>query len=110
MGDNKRKFFLDLECVSYGYPYKASKYTKNLGVLEKYKGKTYTEKEINRIIAELMIKVPYVENAIDVELSVMYRENNYVGYYQILSFRNFEYKNQERNDSTIKFLYDEEKL
>lgn len=102
----EKRYYLDLEHAKYCYPYKTPKGIMSLGVLEKYKDKRYTKKEINRIIAELMIKVPYIENSMSVEFSVMYKDDkNRISYYRILHFRNIDFEKQERTDDEVKFLY-----
>lgn len=107
----EKRYYFDLENAWYCYPYKVSNCIKNLGVLEKYRDKRYTQKEINRIIAELMIKVPYIENSMDIEFSAMYKDDkNCISYYHQLCFRNIDFKNQEKADKEVKFLYPNEIL
>lgn len=101
-------FYLDLDYVTYCYPYKVSKVTRNLGVLNKYIGKEYTEKEINKIVAEFMVKKPYVNNSMDLNINVMYRKDSTIGYYHTLSFRNLDFDTQIRTNDEIKFLYPSE--
>lgn len=107
--NEEKRFYLDLENATYCYPYKTNKIIKSLGVLEKYKNKRYTQREINKIIAELIIKVPYIENAMNVEICVKYKDNkNCVSYYHILNFKNMYYEYQEKDNEEIKFLYPDE--
>lgn len=99
-------FFLDLSRLTKLYPYEVTKEVKDFGVLEKYKDQQYTLNEINQIIAELMVKQPYIPNAMHLNVRFMYRdEKNILNYHQSITFRNYFYKEQERTENdTVLFL------
>lgn len=99
---NDRKFYINFNYITMNYPSEVSKLVNNFGVLEQYKDKKYTLKEINNIIAELVVKTPYINNSMQIKLSVM----NGGAYHHTLVFKNYEYNNQNRSENTeIGFLY-----
>lgn len=99
---NDKKFYINFDYITRIYPKEISKRVSNFGVLEKYKDKKYTLKEVNEIIAELIVKTPFIEGSMEIELSVMSNR----GYHHMLVFKNYEYSNQNRtNSEEIKFLF-----
>lgn len=97
-----KKYFID-DFITYCYPYEVSKKTENYGVLYKYIGKYFNRDEIDKIICELIMKHPYIENSMRLELSVKIKENNVISYYHILKFNNDNYKNQTKGNLEIKY-------
>jgi hypothetical protein len=104
--EKELKFYIDFEDISYCFPYCESKRTKNFGVLDKYRNKLYSIEEINEIIAELITKIPYISGAMDLNMTINYKElfMNIVGYHHILSFKNYDHHLQKITDTEIKFL------
>lgn len=74
------------------YPHELSKRVGRFGVLDKYIGERYSRDEIDTIIAELIIRRPYVSNSMRLTIDIM-RGNNY---YHMLRFKNYDYKKQKR--------------
>lgn len=86
------------------YPYEVYRKPKRLGILEEYRDKEFTEKEINEIIAKLITRVPHIVGAMDIELSI---NTSYGEYHHILTLKNYGYETQEINKETeeIKFKF-----
>lgn len=104
MVNNEKRFFIDFNSIRFCYPCEVSKKVSNLGVLEQYRDKKYTLKEMNEIIASLIIKTPYISNSMFIHINIM----NGGAYHYILDIKNYEYGNQERFDDVavdIEFLY-----
>lgn len=102
--EDKKVFYIDLKTVRAIYPCDISRVVKNLGVLEKYRDKKYTLKEINEIVAELVTKVPYIPHSMNIHINVM---GNGYGYHHMLDIKNYNFKGQERLDNPeIKFYYE----
>lgn len=97
-----KKYFID-DFMTYCYPYDVSHRIYNYGVLSDYIGKYFNRDEIDKIICELFIRHPYIENSMRLKLSVMWVEGNTTGYFHILDFRNDNYKKQNRGDLDIKY-------
>ena len=101
MNVNDKKFYINLETIKMCYPSAISTSVKNYGVLSKYENKKYTLHEINAIVAELIIKQPFISNSMFLEICIM----NGGGYHHILNISNYEYENQKREKAPeIKFL------
>jgi hypothetical protein len=100
---NDRVFYIDFDSIRMCYPYEVSKRVAGgFGKLEEYRDKKYTMMEMNRIIAELIQNPPYIPESMDLTICVLRGR----AYHHILSFKNYDYKNQTREESpTIKFLY-----
>ena len=100
---NDKIFYIDFDSIRTCYPYDVSRSVKsNLGELEKHRDKKYTMLEMNRIIARLIQNPPYVSGSMDIKICVMRGR----AYHHILDFKNYDYKNQTREENpTIKFLY-----
>lgn len=102
MNVNDKKFYINLNTIKKCYPSSMSTSVKNYGVLSKYENKKYTLHEINAIVAELIIKQPFISNSMSLEISIM----NAGGFHHILNIKNYEYKDQKREKSPeIKFMY-----
>ena len=97
-----KKFYIDFSHITRIYPRETSKRVQNFGVLEQFKDNKYTLREINEIIAELMVKTPFIKGSMEIKLTV----NSNRGYHHILVFKNYEYEKQNREDSEkIGFLF-----
>lgn len=68
---------------------------KNFGVLEEYRDKKYTLKEMNEIIAGLIIKQPFVTGSMNLKIAIY----NGMGYHHILDFKNYFYKEEGRTEN-----------
>lgn len=97
-----KQYYIDKH-VTYCYPYETKKLTKEYGVLSKYIGKYFSRDEIDEIICELVMKHPYIENSMMLNLAVMWRDERIVGYYHTLDFRNDNYEKQNRGSLEIKY-------
>ncbi len=99
-----KKYYID-EFIAYCYPYETNKATENYGVLAKYMGKYFNRNEMDKIICELIMKHPYVENSMRLEIRIMYKdERAYMcGFYHILDFQNDNFKEQNRGSLEIKY-------
>ena len=98
----ERLFYIDFRTIRMIYPRQVSTYVEDYGILEQYKDKKYTLKEINEIVADLVTKTPYINNSMDIKINIMSNR----GYHHMLVIRNYDYDKQEREkDPRIKFLY-----
>lgn len=101
MNEDKRIFYIDFSTIRITYPSDISRNINRFGVLEQYRDKTYTLKEINAIVAELVTKVPYIPGSMSLKLNVIG-----VGYHHMLVFKNYDYKEQKRvKQPDIQYLY-----
>ena len=99
--ENEKRFYIDFNTIKMLYPKEVSKPVTNFGVLEKYKDKKYTMKEINEIIAELVVKRPFISNSMNIHINVMG-----IGYHHMLDIKNYNYDKQKRTDvEEVGFLY-----
>jgi len=100
--ENEKRFYIDFNSIRMCYPYEVSKKVSNFGVLNEYKDKKYTLKEINDIIATLITKTPYVANSMSLHVNIM----NGLGYHYILDINNYNYGKQvQTEEKEIHFLY-----
>ena len=97
-----KKYFIDAN-IRYCYPYKVSKKVEEYGVLSEYIGKRYNRDEIDKIICEMIMKHPYIKGSMFLELLVMWGKDNTYGTYHIFTFKNDNYKEQEKGDLEIKY-------
>ena len=97
-----KKYFID-DFITYCYPSDVSRMTQNYGVLSDYIGKYFNRDEIDGIICELIMRHPYVENAMSLGLSVKWTDRNTAGYYHILDFDNDNFEQQNRGNLEIKY-------
>lgn len=95
-------YYISKRSIQYCYPCEYDKTVTEYGVLEKYIGKRYTREEMDKIIAEMIIRHPYIEGSMRLNLSVM-KFNKGRSYYHMLDFRNYNYKNQKKGNMDIKF-------
>jgi len=97
-----KKYFVD-DFITYCYPYEVSKATKNYGVLTQYIGKYFDRDEMDKIICEMIMKHPYIENSMWLKLSIKWIEEDTIGYYHILVFENDNDKKQSKGSTIIKY-------
>ncbi len=100
--EDEKRFYIDFGSIRMCYPSEVSKKISNFGVLEQYKDKKYNMKDINEIIAELIMKNPYISNSMFIHINVM----SGMGYHYILDIKNYKYKEQKRMENEeISFLF-----
>lgn len=97
------KYYIEVKSITYCYPYEVDKKVTDYGVLNKYIGKEFSRKEIDKIIAKMIINHPYIDNSMNLKLSVMRKTEKFKSFYHILDFRNYNYENQVKGDKTIKY-------
>ena len=97
-----KKYYIS-EIISYCYPHDYLQTTKDYGVLEQYINKDYNREEIDKIICELITRHPYIENSFTLDINIMWETETTIGYYQMLSFKNDNFKEQTKGDLTIKY-------
>ena len=97
-----RHFYIDFQTIRMIYPNQVSKCVEDYGVLNRYKDKKYTLKGINEIAAELIMKMPYINNSMDIKINIMSNR----GYHHMLVIKNYDYNKQSREEAPmIKFLH-----
>ena len=101
----KEYFYIETESIRYCYPYECSKTAKSYGVLEPYIGKHYTREEIDKVIAELITRHPYIEGSMSLHVDIIRKTSpdSLDSYFHMLEFQNYEYGKQEKGDTQIKF-------
>lgn len=77
------KYFIEVNSITYQYPY-----------------------GIDKIIAKMILKHPYIDNSMNLKLSIMRKTAKVDSFYHILNFRNYNYENQVKGDTTIKYELD----
>lgn len=97
-----KKYFISSH-ITYCYPYEVSKKVKEYGVLSEYIGRYYNRDEMDKIICEMIMKHPYIENSMWLNLSVMWKEGNTTGCYHILNFKNDNDEKQRKGSLEIKY-------
>lgn len=93
------EYYIDEKSIRCQYPYEADKRVTDYGVLTKYIGKKFSRKEMDKIIAEMIIKHPYIDNSKCLHIAVMRNRS----YYHILEFRNYKYENEVKGNTGIKY-------
>lgn len=83
------KYFIEVNSITYQYPYGIDKKVTDYGVLNKYIGKEFSRKEIDKIIAKMILKHPYIDNSMNLKLSIMRKTAKVDSFYHILNFRNY---------------------
>lgn len=96
------EYYIDEKSIRYCYPYETDKKVTDYGVLAKYIGKKFSEREMDKIISEMILRHPYIDNSMSLHLSVMKNHS----YYHILNFHNYDHNKQKKGDSSIKYLID----
>lgn len=97
-----KKYYID-ESVKYCYPGDVSRNTNNYGVLAPYMGRELSREEADRAICEMVMSHPYVKGAIDLKVTVMWKEDGARGYYHMLEFRNEDYDRQKKGSLEIRY-------
>ena len=97
-----KMYFID-DYMTYCYPYEVEKKVKEYGVLSEYIGKRYNRDEIDKIISELIIRHPYIEHSMRLNIFVKWEENNTTGYYHMLDFMNDNDEKQSKGSLEIKY-------
>lgn len=97
-----KKYYID-DFITYCYPYETRKPTKDYGVLSQYIGKYYNRNKIDKIICELIMKHPYIEHSMRLNISVMWIEGNVNGYYHTFDFTNDNDEKQSKGSLEIKY-------
>lgn len=98
-----------IESVSCCMPYYTECTTYNYGVLERYIDKEYSRSGIDKIIAEMIIKHPYINGSMFVRVCIEYkyfdekRNRKIKGIYHNLRFDNDNYKNQTEDGNGVKY-------
>lgn len=102
-GNSKDEYYFIDEFISYCYPYECDRKTQSYGVLKKYMGNKYTREEMDRIIAELVMRHPYVSNSMSLKIRFMKQSDKIASFYCVIDFKNYDYPNQKKGDKYIKF-------
>lgn len=99
------KFCINCERIEIVFPCEAGEWAENLGIFEKYKGKFYTLEEINKIIAEMIIRMPYVSGAMWLEFTVSCIEDEgSSSYHHMIVINNYGWEEQRKSRTKkIKF-------
>ena len=100
------EYYIDCNHITICYPYKINERLKDIGVLEQYRDKMYSLEEINKIIAELIVRTPYVDNSMDLNISVCWTENNTRGTHHHLTFQNYWHEKQKKTEDKVKFMFE----
>lgn len=102
MFTNEKVFYIDFDTMKICYPYEISERVTGFGVLEQYRNKKYTLKEINEIIAELVIRTPFISNSMSLYMTV-YGMNRI---HFMLNIPNYEHENQNKEyKPEVKFMF-----
>lgn len=100
-------YYIDDKYITYCYPHGTSKKITTYGVLGQYVGKKYTREEMDKIIAEMVIRHPYIEGSMNVHLNVMkveiYKGCKYCSFYHMLNFYNYNFRKQVVENTAIKW-------
>ena len=97
-----KQYFIN-DFIYYCYPYETSKITKDYGVLSEYIGKYFNRDEADEIICELIMRHPYIEKSMNLQIKMMWKERNITGFYHILDIRNDNYAKQTKGSLEIKY-------
>lgn len=97
-----KKYYID-KFITYCYPYDIKRVTKNYGVLSKYMGRYFDRNEMDKIICELIMKHPYIENSMMLEISIMQKDERTIKFYHSLNFINDNYQKQNKESLEIKY-------
>lgn len=96
-----------IESVRCCFPYQTEREVFDYGVLKDYINKEYNRSEIDKIIAKMIIKHPYIKNSMHIKICVEYKHTNGIkrsrGIYHNLRFMNYNFKEQEWNGSGIEY-------
>ena len=89
------KYFIDCDHITICYPYETTQKLKYIGVLEQYRGKKYSLKEINAIIADLIIKA-HILIAMSLEILSLDKKD-VTGYHHICRLKLMVRKTKDRS-------------
>lgn len=95
----QEEYYIDENSIRYCYPYETDNKATDYGVLSNYIGKKYSRKEMDKIVAEMILRHPYIKGSMRLHLNVMRNQS----YYHMLTFKNYAYKKQEKDDMSIKY-------
>lgn len=99
----ERKFYIDFNSIRYCYPNEIHRHIHNFGALDEYKDKRYTLREANELVAQLILRTPYVPNALSLQINIMSNR----GYHHMLNLKNYDYESQNREDEPcISYLFE----
>ncbi len=99
---DEKVFYIDFDFMKLRYPYELNERVTRFGVLEQYRDKKYTLKEINEIIAELVIRTPYISHSMGLYMTVYGPKE----IHSMLSFNNYDFENQKKDyRPEVKFLF-----
>lgn len=93
------KYYINEKSIRFHYPYETDKRVSDYGVLSEYIGKSFSRKEMDEIIAEMILRHPYVEGSRNLHLAVMRNQSHY----HLLEFHNYKYKAQTKGDGSVKY-------
>lgn len=100
-----KQYYFD-KPMFFTYPGGCSLKVADFGVLQKYIGNYYSKTEMDRIIADMMMKHPYVSGAYELNINISrVVDANTSEYYHMLKFKNDNYEQQEKG---CKVLYEDE--
>lgn len=103
MYTDEKVFYIDFDFMKMCYPYEINESVTGFGVLEPYRNKKYTLKEINEIIAELVIRTPYISHSMGLYMTV-YGPMHKIHF--MLSIPNYEHDNQSKEKQPeVKFMF-----
>ncbi|RHO95795.1 hypothetical protein DW019_11120 [Clostridium sp. AF37-5] len=93
------EYYINEKSIRYCYPYETDKKVTDYGVLAEYIGKKFSRKEMDKIIAEMILRHPYIDSSMRLYLDVMRNQS----YYHMLVFHNYNYNKQEKGNESIKY-------
>ena len=100
-----KQYYFD-KPMFFTYPGGCSLKVADFGVLQKYIGNYYSKTEMDRIIADMMLKHPYVSGAYELNINISkVVDANTSEYYHMLTFKN---DNCEKQEKGSKVLYEDE--
>lgn len=102
MYTDEKVFYINFDFMKMCYPQTIGEKVTRFGVLEPYRNKKYTLKEINEIIAELVIRTPYISHSMSLGITVYGVEHIHF----MLDIPNYEYDNQNKEyQPEVKFMF-----
>ena len=100
---DEKVFYIDCDFMEMCYPQTIGEKVTRFGVLEPYRNKKYTLKEINEIIAELIIRTPYISHSMWLGITA-YGPMDKIHF--MLSIKNYDYDNQNKEyQPEVKFMF-----
>lgn len=101
--------YYSFDAISYCFPFDVNKRIyhddPNCGVLAPYIGKKMAEKEADDFLCEIIQRHPFMPDAMDLEIHMMWHEGNTSGFYQTLRMKNPNdgKENKKYNPSPIRW-------